>query len=131
MNKIWLLSFLILGVFIISSCNKQIVDCGTDIACFYKNFRSCTLSKVGGGAAEIKGGSAKSCNVYFEGDNPSFQNGEIKHEKTTMECTVTNTDTYKDSDINWYDIAGKNSCKGTLYDAYLKINQSVNKIQNK
>jgi len=129
MNKTLLFSILILGIFVISGCAKQIVDCGTDAPCFYKNFRSCTPSKVSGGAMEVKGGSIKACDVYFEGDNPSFENGELKHEKVTMECTVTNTDTYKDTAINGYDIAIKNSCSGTLYDIYLKIKQSADQMQ--
>jgi hypothetical protein len=54
MNKILLFSILILGIFIISGCAKQVVDCGTDVTCFYKNFKTCTPSKVGGGAMESK-----------------------------------------------------------------------------
>ena len=133
MKKILLFSILILGIFIISGCAKKIVDCGTNTTCFYKNFKSCTPSKVasefGGGAMEVKGGSAKSCNIQVEGDNPSYQNGEIKHEILTMECTIQDTDTFKD--IHGFTLISKGSCSGSLYDMLNQILQLSENIQNR
>ncbi|MBI2655522.1 hypothetical protein HYX06_03815 [Candidatus Woesearchaeota archaeon] len=131
MNKVLLFSIVVLGIFIVSGCAKQVVDCGTDVTCFYKNFRTCTPSKVGGGAMEIKGGSVKSCNIHAETDNPSFQNGEIKHEILTMKCTIRDTDTFKDIEINGLGLISKGSCSGSMYDVMTQIIRSAEDIQNR
>jgi len=109
-----------LGIFIISGCTKKAVDCGTDGACFMKNFKTCTPSKLGGGATEVKGGTTKSCQVYFEGDNPSFKDGKIvQGEKLTMECVVPDTNAFDDEIFTGFTLlklVEKSSCKGSYYD---------------
>jgi len=119
MSKIWLL-ILVLVLVIISSCSKKAVDCGTDTTCFMKNFKTCTPSKVLGGTMEVRGGTTKSCEVYFEGDNPSFEEGKlVQGEKLTMECTVPDTNTFDDEVFTGFTLlkmVDRSSCKGNYYD---------------
>lgn len=102
-----------------SSQEVNSIDCGTDTACFAKNFRSCAPSKIYGGAAEIKEGTANSCIVFFASmDDPKYTGGE----RLTMNCTVKNTNTFKDEDMNAFSIYEKGAeCSGPLYDIYQRI----------
>ena len=129
MNKIIILSIVVLGLMFISSCSKGVIDCGTDTACFTKNFRTCTPSRIYGGLTEVKGGTPKSCQVYLQSqENPKYTGGKV----LSMECTVQNTDTFKDDAINMLGIMDKSSsCSGTLYDEMNKLLQSSKGIQNK
>ena len=122
MNKIIVLTIVVLGLMFISSCSKGIIDCGTDTACFSKNFKSCTPAKIYGGTTEIKGGMPKSCNIFFQSmDDPKYTDGK----RLTMECVVQNTDTFKDEEMNGYFAMQKGaSCKGDLYDFYSKLGKS-------
>ena len=119
MNKILLLQILVLGIFIISGCAKQIVDCGTDTACFSKNFKSCNSAKIYDGTTEIKGGTPKSCDIFFQStDDPKYTGGK----RLSMECTIQNTDTFKDEEMNAYFAVEKGAkCNGELYDFYSKL----------
>ena len=81
---------------------------------------------------EVKGGSVESCDIHAEGDNPTIlQNGEIKHERVTMECIVPNTSTFKDIEINILGFISKGSCSGSLYDLMNNALQTAKDIQNK
>ena len=85
-----------------------------------KNFKTCTPSKVLGGTMEVRGGTTKSCEVYFEGDNPSFEEGKlVQGEKLTMECTVPDTNTFDDEVFTGFTLlkmVDRSSCKGNYYD---------------
>ena len=118
MNKFVFL-ILLLSVIFILGCAKKVVDCGTDTLCFSKNFKICTPSKIYGGTTEIKGGTPKSCNIVFQStDDPKYTGGK----RLMMECSVSNTDTFKDEEMNAYFAFQKGSqCSGDLYDFYSKL----------
>ena len=122
MNKIIILSILVLGIFIISGCSKKVIDCGTDTACFSKNFKTCTPAKIFQGTTEIIGGTSKSCNILFQStDDPKYTGGK----RLTMQCTVQNTDTFKDEEMNAYFAFEKGAkCNGDLYDFYSKLGKT-------
>ncbi len=134
MNKILLLSILIFGIFVISGCSKAVIDCGTDTTCFMKNFKTCTPSKVLGGSTVVKGGTPKSCQVYFEGDNPTYKDGKIvQGEKMSMECEVPDTNMFEDELFNGFTIlkiADISSCKGTFYDSLVPSLNIMHKTAN-
>jgi|SRR3989344_5195509 len=128
MNKTVILLTFVLGLIFISSCSKRVIDCGTDTACFSKNFKTCTLSKIYGGATEIKGGTAQYCEIYFE----SAASELAKLDKMSMICTVKDTASYKDYEMNAvYVFEKKSECKGTLADTYSEIYKMAEDIQNK
>ncbi len=121
MNKIWFLSILFLVSLIILGCQNvaqsTIIDCGTDTICFSKNFRTCTPSKIYGGATLIKRGTPQACEIYFE----SAENKLAGLEKMSMVCTLKDTASYTDYEMNAYDVFLKSDCQGSLADTYAKI----------
>lgn len=51
-------------------------------------------------------------------DDPQYTGGK----RLTMECTVQNTDTFDDSEMNALGVYQSGSrCNGSLYDAYVRI----------
>ena len=132
MERIKKLMFLmsVLLVLILVSCKQtpksagvsqesKMIDCGTDTSCFSSNFRTCTPSKIYGGSTEIRGGTPQACNVFMlDLTDPKYTGGQ----RLSMECTVKNTNTFKDEEMNAVGIIQKgSSCKGTLYDQMSKI----------
>lgn len=100
------------------SSQVAVIDCAVDTACFATNFRSCTLSKVYGGATEIAGGTPESCQVKFYTAENTFLNAPALN----MECTVKNTGLFKDEEINAVGVIQKGSlCAGSMYEEYKKI----------
>jgi len=102
-----------------TSTQLQLIDCGTDTECFSANFLDCKPAKMFGGATEIRGGTPKSCSVMFQSmDDPQYTGGK----RLTMDCTIKNTDTFKDEEMNGYMVVVKGAaCKGDLYDFYAKL----------
>jgi hypothetical protein len=117
---LFFVSFFILLVVGCSSGPEVIepIDCGTDTVCFAGNFKSCTPSKIFGGTTEIKSGTTKACEIYFESqDNPASTGGS----RLSMTCMVADTDLYEESEMNGFSVAQKAECSGTLYDAYSRL----------
>ena len=132
MNKWYFL--LLLGIIIISGCSKKIIDCGTDQACFVKNLKTCTPAKVGGGAMEVKGGTSKNCQVYFEGGYDPFKEGEAAKEKMKMICTISDTNAIDGkalsgefAGIALIELISKSQCQGSYYDF---LAPSLNQIKS-
>ena len=104
-----------------SGANKEskMIDCGTNTACFSSAFKTCTPSKIYGGATEIMGGSPEACNIFMLSlDDPKYTGGQ----RLSMECTIKDTNTFKDEEMNAVGVIQKgSSCKGTLYDQMSKI----------
>ena len=81
---------------------------------------------------EIKGGTTKSCQLHFEGDNPSItKEGKVTAgEKLTMECTVPDTNTFDDETFTGFTllkVVERSSCKGNYYDL---ISPSLNQLKS-
>lgn len=130
MNKLVFLSILLLGLVVISSCSKNVVDCGRDVTCFANNFRTCTPTKIYDGLVEVRGGTSKSCNVvlgYRTLRDALIPNTTLDDFKLTMECVVQNTNTFKDGDMmDLFRITERSlTCKGALYDRLHKLGLSV------
>lgn len=106
--------------------NKKVVDCGTDQNCFAENLKTCTPSKIGGGATIIKGGSVNNCELYFEGASPSDPKTPLG-----LTCLINVTDTttamgkswlFKDANIAAYILFNKmDSCQGPYKDELTKM----------
>jgi hypothetical protein len=100
------------------SSQSSVIDCGVDTACFAANFKSCTLSKIYGGAIEVTAGNSDACKVKFHTGENTFLNQPA----LTMECVVKNTDSFRDEEINAATIYQKGSaCEGSMADEYAKI----------
>ena len=137
MKRVWITNFffLILLLYLVG-CKPaeekiKVIDCGTDSKCFMDNFKSCTPSKLGGGAGQVTGGSAESCRFYAEANNPKFsKDGKVTSmEKLSMECSVPNTNKFDDEIFTGFThlkIMDIGSCQGTLYDLF---SSSLNQIK--
>lgn len=108
-----------------------------DTECFDTNFKSCTRSKLYGGAIEILNGTTELCNIIFRNEGVAdINNGEM----LIMECTIYNSDLFKNKAKEFgyavlspalvYD--DENAlCKGSLYDFYIDMTRQANEIMKK